>query len=67
MIWLVIWVVFVIFWLFGGGHYIYNSPNPNLMWFGTGTFIPWLCVLVVGLVAFGVLDASAVRGSTTKY
>lgn len=53
MIWVVIWVVLMILWLFGGGFYVYNGPTPNPVVFGTGTLIPWLCVLILGLVIFG--------------
>ncbi len=49
---LVIWVVLMCFWLFGGGYYVYNSGNPNIVSFGTGTLIPWLCVAIPGYIVF---------------
>jgi hypothetical protein len=53
MILLVIWVVLMILWLFGGGFYAYNQPNQGPMVFGTSTLIPWVCVLILGLAVFG--------------
>lgn len=53
MIWMTIWTVLMLFWLFGGGYYIYSGPSPSLPAFGAGTLIPWLCVLILGLVLFG--------------
>jgi len=55
MIWCVIWVVLMMFWLFGGGYYAYNQPGATPVVFGTGTLIPWLCVLILGLVLFGAV------------
>lgn len=55
-IWLVVWVILMCFWLFGGGYYIYNGPNPNPIAFGSGTLIPWICVLILGLVLFGAVS-----------
>jgi hypothetical protein len=54
-IWVVIWVVLMILWLFGGGWWIYQGPSPNPMAFGTGTLIPWICVLILGLIMFGAV------------
>lgn len=53
---LVIWVVLMMFWLFGGSYYVYNSPNQNLVVYGTNTFIPWCCVLILGLFQFGAFN-----------
>jgi hypothetical protein len=53
MVWLVIWVVLMMFWLFGGGYYAYNLPNHGPVIFGASTLIPWLCVLILGLIIFG--------------
>lgn len=55
MIWLVIWVVLMMFWLFGGGVWVYNQPAPSFPAYGVGTLIPWLCVLLLGLFVFGAL------------
>lgn len=53
MILCVIFVVLMMFWLFGGGYYVYNQPNANPVVFGTSTLIPWLCVAILGWVVFG--------------
>ena len=53
MIWCVIWVVLMMFWLFGGGYYVYNTGGGNPIAFGTGTLIPWLCVAILGSILFG--------------
>ncbi len=57
MVWLVIWVVLMMFWLFGGGYVVYNGPNPSPISFGAYTLIPWGCVLILGLVIFGAVKA----------
>jgi hypothetical protein len=49
---LVVFVVLMILWLFGGGWYVYNGPNPTPIAFGTGTLIPWICVAILGYVVF---------------
>ncbi len=54
----IIWLVLMLFWLFGGGYYIYNGPNPNAVAFGAGTLLPWVCVLIAGLKAFGVISGA---------
>ena len=54
-IWMVIWTVLMMFWLFGGGYYAYNG-TLNVLAFGTGTIIPWLCVLILGLFNFGGIN-----------
>lgn len=53
MILCVVFVVLMMFWLFGGGYYVYNGPSPNPVAFGTGTLIPWLCVAILGWILFG--------------
>ena len=61
MIWLTLWVIFMVFWLFGGGYYVYNGPNPNPVLFGTGTLIPWVSVLILGLIIFGAVERGPMR------
>lgn len=61
MIWVVIWVVLMMFWLFGGGYFVYNGPNPSPVAFGTAYLIPWLCVLILGLVLFGAVTPGPIR------
>lgn len=52
MVWFVIWIVLMMFWLFGGGgYYGYTKNYPSLV----GVIIPWLCVLILGLMYFGAL------------
>jgi hypothetical protein len=58
-IWAVIWVVLMILWLFGGGYATYNGPNANPAYFGTYCLLPWLCVLILGLVLFGAVSPGA--------
>jgi hypothetical protein len=51
---LVVFVVFMILWLFGGGWYAYGGPGGrDPVSFGTGTLIPWICVAILGYVVFG--------------
>ncbi len=48
MILVVVWVVLMILWLFGGGYVHYTGPTPNTGYFVGGTIIPWLCVAIIG-------------------
>ncbi len=57
MILTVVFVVLMMFWLFGGGYVAYDGPNFNARSFGGYTLIPWLCVAILGYV---VLNGSAV-------
>lgn len=61
MIWVVIWVVLMMFWLFGGAYVGWWGPNPNPPHFFGYTLIPWLCVLILGLVMFGAVTYVPVR------
>lgn len=57
MIWLVIWVVLMMFWLFYGSWSSWDPAKP----YGIGTtLIPWLCVLILGLVVFGALSPGTI-------
>lgn len=58
-VWVVVWVVLMMFWLFGGGYTTYNSPNANPMYFGAYCLVPWLCVLLLGLLYFGAISGGA--------
>ena len=53
MILCVVWVVLMMFWLFGGGYVAYEGNAFNAARFGGGTLIPWLCVAILGWIAFG--------------
>lgn len=57
MIWAVIWTVLMCFWLFFGC-WLYWEPNRPVAL--GGTLIPWLCVLILGLILFGAIGAGAV-------
>ena len=59
MIWVTIWTVLMILWLFGGGYYSYDASKPHLL-IG-GTLIPWICVLILGLVLFGGIHVGGIR------
>lgn len=61
MIWCVIFVVLMMFWLFGGGYHVYNGPNPSPIVFGTGTVIPWICVAILGAIAFGGINPGPMK------
>ena len=51
-VWVVIWVVLMMFWLFFGSWWNYEAGKPM----GLGnTLIPWLCVLILGLLMFGAI------------
>lgn len=59
-IWVVIWVVLMILWLFGGGFVAYDGPAFNARHFGGYTLIPWLCVLILGLLMFGAVSSGPI-------
>ena len=48
----VCFIVFMILWLFGGGYLYYDPAKPHLL---GGVLLPWLCVLILGLVVFGAV------------
>jgi len=52
MIALVVFIVLMILWLFGGGMYVFKGPTPDPMAFGSGTLIPWVCVAILGYQIF---------------
>ena len=56
-VWVVVWVVLMMFWLFGGGYVAWWGPTPNPPAFFGYTLIPWLCVLILGLILFGAVSA----------
>jgi hypothetical protein len=58
-IWVVIWVVLMMLWLFGGGYMCWDPARPqNLI---GATIIPWLCVLILGLIMFGAVSGGPIR------
>jgi hypothetical protein len=50
MILCVIFVVLMMFWLFGGCYWSWNPTNPSAI---GNTVIPWLCVAILGWIMFG--------------
>lgn len=50
MILTVVFVVLMLFWLFGGGYVAYDGSNFNARNFGGYTLIPWICVAILGYV-----------------
>lgn len=53
-IWVVIWVVLMMFWALFGCYWNWDAGRPA----GLGnTIIPWLCVLILGLIIFGAVAA----------
>lgn len=52
MILCVVWVVLMMFWLFGGGYVAYQGDKFNAVLFGGGTIIPWCCVAILGWILF---------------
>lgn len=56
-IWVVIWVVLMMFWLFFGCYSGWEPAKPYLL---GNTIVPWLCVLILGLVIFGAVSTGPV-------
>ncbi len=50
---MVVFVVLMILWLFGGGWVASQGGPFNFHTFGSGTLIPWICVAILGWVVFG--------------
>jgi uncharacterized membrane protein YozB (DUF420 family) len=48
----VVFVVLMLFWLFGGGYLAYEGPAFDARRFGGNTLIPWVCVAILGWVVF---------------
>ena len=55
-VWVVIWVVLMMFWLFFGCYTCWEPQKPHLV---AATIIPWLCVLILGLILFGAISPGA--------
>ncbi len=53
-VWVVVWVVLMMFWLFFGCYVCWEPSKPHVCL--GGTIIPWLCVLILGLVLFGAIS-----------
>jgi hypothetical protein len=57
-VWVVIWVCLMMFWLFGGCYWTWDPARPHVL---GNTLIPWLCVLIIGLVVFGAVSPGVIR------
>ena len=53
MIRVVVFVVLMMFWLFGGGYFAYQGDRFNAIGFGGSTLVPWLCVAILGWELYG--------------
>jgi hypothetical protein len=50
---LVVFVVLMLFWLFGvGGYYAYAAPPASRPAAFGGVLVPWLCVAILGWIVF---------------
>lgn len=61
MIWCVIWVVLMMLWLFGGSYAYWPNDRAGAPIYVGGTLIPWLCVLILGLILFGAVSPGPIR------
>ncbi len=57
----VVFVVLMLFWLFGGGYVAYSGERFNPIVFGGGTLIPWLCCAILGYMIFGGTSGPPIR------
>lgn len=56
-VWVTIWVVLMMFWLFFGTYIAWEPARPHIV---GNTIIPWLCVLILGLVLFGAIPGATI-------
>lgn len=55
IVYLVIWICLMMFWIFGVGYWTWEPARPYLI---GGVLIPWLAVLILGLIVFGAVNSS---------
>lgn len=60
-VWQTIWVVLMLFWAFFGCWWGYSGVGPDRMGRVGGTFIPFFCVLILGLLYFGAIGGGVVQ------
>lgn len=60
-IWVVVWVVLMILWLFGVGYTNWDAARPQAL---GNVVIPWICVLILGLVVFGAISSGPIVVTT---
>jgi hypothetical protein len=58
---IVVFVVLMLMWLFGGGYGAYQGDKFNFPSFGSGTLIPWICVAILGWYLFSGTPVVPVR------
>lgn len=56
MVWMVIWIVLMMFWIVFGCYMTYDPAQPKGL---VNVVIPWLCVLLLGLMVFGAVGGYA--------
>ena len=49
---MIVFVVGMMMWLFGGGFIHLGGPESNPRYFFAGTLLPWLCVACLGFYIF---------------
>jgi hypothetical protein len=59
MIWIIVWVVLMVLWLFGGGYILY-TPEQGPKSVGNH-ILAWLCVAILGAFVFGAVDAKPMQ------
>jgi hypothetical protein len=52
-LWAIVFVVLMLFWLFGGGFVAYSGGAFNGRYFGGYTLLPWCCVAILGYMILG--------------
>ncbi len=60
-VWVVVWVVLMMFWFFGGCFVAYDGGVFNGRAFVGYSLIPFLCVLILGLIMFNALPGGVLK------
>lgn len=56
MILLVVFIVLMLLWLFGGGAYAFRSQPADRPYAFGGYLLPWICVAILGYCVFSGVD-----------